>query len=85
MNLKEIESAQLLSDYAYMRDVERRFELLSRLEQIDNLKCCGNCSLHGADGVVTDTECYHIGDNEPESYCNQYQSDGMKREQRMIK
>lgn len=51
-------------------------ELLSRLEQIDDLKCCGNCE---------STEGCEFSTVFQSKYCDKWQSDGMTRKERMIK
>ena len=46
-------------------------ELLSRLEQGENLKCCGNCKL--------DKNCIIWA-----TYCDKWQSDNLTRKERVV-
>ena len=49
---------------------ELREELLWRLEELDNLKCCGNCKFSATRGYLA---CH---------YCEGWESDGLKRNDR---
>jgi len=57
-----------------------RTELLSRLEQGENLKCCGNC------GSFTMLDCPHVEKATVaiDSYCDKWTTDGMSRKERTI-
>lgn len=89
MNLKEMSNEELLNTYDYSILEEYpadtlnyiKDELLSRLGQIDNLKCCGNCKACCVDDI--DICPFPFGDSC--SYCDKWQSDGMTRKDRMIK
>ena len=53
-------------------------EIFNRLEQVDNLKCCGNCKLFY-------TDCPNLGQGINNKYCLSWDPDGYKREEREIK
>ena len=49
-------------------------ELSSRLRELENLKCCGNCKKYTAS-----RSCYNM---QPGSYCHEWFSDGLTRRER---
>jgi hypothetical protein len=60
------------NDYYLIRD-----ELLRRLEELDNLKCCGNCKFSTTRG-----DCREKGGYLACHYCEGWESDGLKRNDR---
>jgi len=54
--------------------------LLKRLDEGENLKCCGSCTMFSHN--IKD--CPHFRRAVAHKYCDKWQSDGMKREDRII-
>ena len=84
MRIEEMSKEGLLSTYYGYE--ERKAELLSRLEQGENLKCCGNCKFS------LSRECkywqrYRYSRSYPalDNYCDKWTTDGMTRKEREIK
>ena len=57
------------NDYYLIRD-----ELLRRLEELDNLRCCGNCKHY-----TMTQKCYNM---RPGAYCPKWEPDGLTRKDR---
>jgi hypothetical protein len=78
MNLKEISNKELteLACTPFLGTTQARTELLSRLEQVENLKCCGNC------GVTKDCS-YMLSECDLNQLCPEWESDNMTKEDRL--
>lgn len=56
-------------------------ELLSRLEQAESLRCCGNCTIYEAGSNVCPVD--QFGTREGWEYCEKWESDNFAQKDRM--
>jgi len=73
MNKVRFESGKMVAEVIKQTELlEKHIESLK--EEIENLKCCGNCN---------PLECnWKTSGSEESHYCDKWQSDGLKRKER---